>query len=452
MVQLAIILVLIVGIVILIGVALKSVMQPKKISSVAKLIKQQKYQAAQKMAKSMIAKNPRNYVAHYYLGKAYLADRKNELALMEFKTVNQNAIFNGDIPETEFRKQISQLYVKFNQTDDAIKEFLLLTKAEPMNSENYYMCGKLYEQKGKNDMALNFYQKAIQHNRKHVKAHAAYGLALFRAKQIGEAKKEIDLAISLSPETYSSYYYLGKILKEQKDYSGAIKNFEKALRDPEVRQKCFLERGSCFLAANSMDNAILEFEKAVKASKDENSHETLYARYFLASCHEKNRDIDKAIEQWKAIYQRNRSFRDVGAKLSEYKDLQSNDSLKEYLTCAEGAFGDLCKKAAGGLNLVSQKTEETRWGIRMIATEMAKDDWKDNRNNRFLVDFHRESEPIGDGEIRRVLDKAKSLKCSKSYVLTSSGFTSAATGYAENRPIELVGKERLEQVLEKAGI
>lgn len=452
MIQLAIILILAVGICFLAVLVIKSICQPKKIDSINKLIKQQKYTAAEKIAKAIIAKNPRDYLAHYYLGKAYLADKKNELALMELKLVNQNAIFNGNIPEADFRKQISQLFVKFNQTDDALKEFLLLTKLEPVNAENYFMCGKLYEQKGKTEQSLGFYQKAIQHNRKHVKAHAAYALALFKTKQISEAKKEIDLAISLNPNNYSSYYYLGKILKEQKDYSGALKEFEKSLRDPEFKQKALLERGSCYMMANSIDNAIAEFDKAVRASKDDSSKETLFARYFLASCYEKNRNIDGAIEQWQLIYQINRSFRDVGAKLSEYKDLQSNDSLKEYLTCSSNTFVEHCKTTANTLGFVAQKTENMKWGVRILATEQKKDDWMNVRKQMYLMDFHRDTEPIEDVEIRRVLDSSKTFNCAKAYVFTNSGFTSAASGFAENRPIELIGKEKLEQILAKAGI
>lgn len=178
-----------VGVVALTIFLVKSMLQPKKLDSISKLIKQQKFSAAQKAAKSMIAKNPRDYLAHYYLGKAYLADKKNELALMEYKLVNQNAIFGGEIPETEFRKQLSQLYLKFNQSEDALKEFLLLTKLDPGNAENYYMCGKIYEQKNRAEQALGFFQKAIKYNRKHVKAHAAMGLLLFRSKQFTEAKK-----------------------------------------------------------------------------------------------------------------------------------------------------------------------------------------------------------------------------------------------------------------------
>ncbi|WP_296850082.1 tetratricopeptide repeat protein [Treponema sp.] len=107
---------------------IKSLAAPKKLDAINRLIKQQKYTAAQKAAKSLIAKDPHDYHAHYYLGKAYLADHKNELALMEFKSVAQNAIFDAQLPEIEFRKQLSQLFLKFNQLDDALKEFLLLTR------------------------------------------------------------------------------------------------------------------------------------------------------------------------------------------------------------------------------------------------------------------------------------------------------------------------------------
>ncbi len=441
------------GVLFLLFTVIKSLLQPKKMDSISKLIKAGKYTAAQKTAKSIIAKNPKDYLAHYLLGKAYLMDKKNELALMEYKVVNQNAIFDKSIPEVEFRKQLSQLFLKFNQQDEALKEFLLLTKLEPTNAENYFNCGKIYESKSRTENALGFYQKAIQYNRRHVKAHAAMGLLLFRSKQYSEAKKEIDLAINLSPETYSTYYYLGKILKENKDYPGAVNAFEKALRDPEFRQRSLLERGSCYMMANSTDNALVEFDRAVKASKDENSQETLFSRYFLAACYERNRDIDKAIEQWQIIYQHNHSFRDVSAKLSEYRDLQSNDSLKEFLTCSQDEFIEICKKAAmAGFSMATTKFESKKWGCILHCIEQRKDDWMSVRKQPSLVIFSRNSDAIEDSAIRQFLDMTKQLNASKAFVCASAGFTSSATGYAENRPIELIAKDKLEQILAKAGI
>ncbi|WP_407426430.1 tetratricopeptide repeat protein [Treponema sp.] len=453
MIVVAVILILVVLIGFLGVFVIKSLATPKKIDSINKLIKQQKYSAAQKLAKTLIAKDSRDYHAHYYLGKAYLADHKNELALMEYKTVAQNAIFDARIPEADFRRQLSQLYLKFNQLEEALKEFLLLTKLEPTNAENFYQCGKIYQQQNNAESALGFFQKAIKFNKKHVKAWSEMGMILFRAKQFGEAKKAIDYAIRLSPETFSTYYFLGKILKEGKDYPAAVKAFEKACRDPEFKQKAMIERGSCYMLAGAIDNAQLEFEKAVKASKDEKSQESLYARYFLAACYEKTRKIDKAIEQWQIISKINHNFKDVPSKLSEYKDLQSNDSLKEFLTSSNAEFIEICKKAAlTGFNMATQTAEETKRGAQLLATEQKKDDWMNMRKQIFLIIFYRDTEPIEDSEIRRVLEFAKTKNCAKVIACTSSEFTTTAVRFAENRPIELVGKEKLEDILSKAGI
>ncbi|MCR5612099.1 tetratricopeptide repeat protein [Treponema sp.] len=430
---------------------IKSIVSPKKIEGLQRLVKQGKIPAAIKLAKALIQKDPQDYLAHYYLGKAYLKDNKSELALMELKYVDQHAVFDEKLPELEFRQEIAPLYVKFNQPDDALKQYLLLTKLNPRDAENFYNVAKIYDAKGKADGALGFYDKTIKLNKRHVKAHAAMGLLLFRAKQYQDAKKEIDLAISLSPETFSSYYYLGKILKENKDFPGAVKAFEKAGRDPEFRQKALVECGTCYMAGNSLDNAINCFERAIASPKDAEKTETLYARYFLASCYEKTRKIEKAIEHWEYIYARNRSFRDVATKLSEYKDLQANDSLKEYLTCSEENFIKICQKTClTGMGLEAQQASMQKWGCEIVATEAKNADWRSMRKQTYLVKFFRETDPLEDFVVRKTIDEIKTRNCSKAFICSSSGFTRTAANVAENRPCELIPKEQLEKLLDKA--
>ena len=432
---------------------IKGIATPSKPDGIEKLVKAGKYAQAQKAAKAIIAKDPRNYMAHYWLGKSYLADKRPELAFVEYKAVNENAVFNGDIPEVEFRKQMAELYQKYNQPEDALREYLLLTKMEPGNAENDYNVGKLYEQQGKAPMAMGFYQKALTTDKKHAKSYTAIGYLFYRSKQYNDAKKAIDTAIRLSPDNYSNYYYLGKILKDTKDYSGACKALEKAQRDPEFRQRSLIERGSCLMLAGQVDQAISEYERAVSASKDDSSQETMYARYFLASCYEKVRKIEKAIEQWEAIYKRNRQFRDVGAKLNEYKELQNNDSMKEYLTCSNAQFSEICKKIVKvGFGLECQKSEATQYGCQMLCTEGKNEGWMNVRQQIFLIEFYRETEPLEDGIVRKATDKIKTQGYTKGIIITSSDFTHSAIAFAESRPIQLVDKSALEKLLAKAGI
>ena len=328
---------------------IKNVAAPKKVEGVQRYLKQGKIQAAIKLAKSILQKDPKDYLAHYHLGRAYLADNKNELALMELKYVDQNGIFDNRLPEQQFRKSIAALYTKFNQPQDALKQYLLLTKLEPTVADNYFQVAQIYENSNHPDMALGFYDKTLMYDKRNVKAHAAMGLLLYRAKQVNEAKREIEMAIKLSPETFSTYYYQGKILKDAKDYPGAIRSFEKAQRDPQFRQKALIESGSCYMMGNSVDNAMNCYERAISADKEGKNPETLYARYFLAACYEKTHKIEKAIEQWQKIASRQKNFRDVGQKLAEYKDLQANDSLKEYLTSIKAKEFPRRRPKAGGI-------------------------------------------------------------------------------------------------------
>lgn len=439
------------GVLLLLFFVIKAVVSPKKIEGLQRLVKAGKITAAIKLAKKLIQKDPQDYLAHYYLGKAYLKDGKSELALMELKFVDHHAIFDANLSELEFRQEIAPLYLKFNQPDEALKQYLLLTKLNPRDAENFYNAAKIYDMKGKSEQALGFYDKTVKLNRRHVKAHAAMGLLLFRAKQLQESKKEIDLAISLSPETFSTYYYLGKILKENKDFPGAVKAFEKSGRDAEFRLKSLVEAGTCYMAGNSIDNAINCFERALASPKDHDKNETLYARYFLASCYEKTRKIEKAIDQWEAIYSRNKSFRDVATKLSEYKDLQANDSLKEFLTSSDESFSKICQNACSkGIGFDPQQVHIYKWGCQILATEAKNADWRSVKKQTFLIKFLRETDPLEDTIVRKTLDETKTQGCTKAYICSSSGFTRSAQAVAENRPCELVGKEQLEKILDKA--
>lgn len=433
-------------------VVFKNVMSPKKLDAIPKLIKQGKTQNAIRIAKQIIAKDQKNYIAHYYLGKAYLKENRKELAVIEYKMVNENALFGEGINEVSFRKEFAQLLLQFNQQNDALTNYLLLTKLDPTDAENFYQVGRIYEQQNRYDLALGFMQKCAMIDKKHAKAHAEIGLMLYRTKQFNEAKKEIDMALKLSPETYSSYYYLGKILKDGKDIPGALKAFEKAQRDQEVKQKAIIEHGSCYLVVNRYDNAAVDFQRAIDLDKTDSIPETLYARYFLGMCYEKSRKIDKAIEQWEAIYKRNKGFRDVSAKLSEYKDLQANDYLKDYLTCSNEEFPLICKNATTkALNLQILTCDQKKWGCQISAVNKGDDSWMSVRKQVIMIRFYRDPEPVADQQVIEALDNMKSQNYVKGYMFSSSGFTTTAKRYAENRPIELIEKQKLEAVLSKAG-
>ena len=439
------------GVAILMVFIIRSFIAPQKIASIEKLLQTGKYTAAIKGARALISKNPRDTEARYILGKAYLADGKSELALMEFKTVDSTAIFSKTIPENEFRNTIAQLYLKYNQPDEALKEYLLLIKIEPFQAEHYYNAALMFEQRDNTDQAIQYYRKAVETNPKHASAHAGLGLLLFKNKQMTDARQSISLALKLDPKNTKAYFYQGKLLRESHDYANALVSFEKALREPELKQKALIERGCCYLEANSIEKAIIEFDRAIKAATDDSSNDTLHARYFLASCYEKQRDIDKAISQWELIFTQKRNFKDVGEKLSQYQELRSNDHMKEYLTASKDDFFTICKAITNkGLELAVRDIKETKYGCALIAVENDAEKWRNVRKMPRLILFYRDPSLIEDAFLRTLQENMKKQSIIRGIVVTSSGFTRAALDFSESRPLELIGKEKLEQFLAQA--
>ena len=206
------------------------------------------------------------------------------------------------------------------------------------------------------------------------------------------------------------------------------------------------------MVANRLDNAILDFQRAVELDKENSNSETLFARYFLAACYEKMHKIDKAIEQWESINRKNKAFRDVAGKLAEYKDLQANDFLKDYLTSSNDEFIEICKNATStSLKLKILSCDARKWGCEITGINQGDESWMNVKKQVVLLRFYRNPEPIGEPAIHEALDTMKSMGSVKSFIFSSSDFDVAAKRYAENRPVELVEKAKLEAILAKAG-
>jgi tetratricopeptide (TPR) repeat protein len=427
---------------------IKSIIAPKKVSNMATMLKQGKASSVSKIAKQIIAKEPRNVEAHYFLGQAYADQGKPELALMEFKIVNQISNFSPLCPEVEFRRKISELYKRFNQPEEALKEYLLLIKLEPDVADYYFSTGELFEERDKSDKAEMYYRKAIELDPQMATAHYKLGALLVRMKKLVEAKVELELTLKLEPENYNAYFYIGKIIKENHDYVAALVAFEKAQRDPELKVKALVERGGCYMSMNSFDKAITELERAIKLATNDAASEVLYGRYFLAKCYEKMRDIDKAVEQWEKIYLKKPTFRDVAEKLSQYQDLRTDDRMKDYLTSPIETFHEVAKALTVGMGLAIRDLSDIPNGCQVVAVE-SETKWRNAKKITKILRFLRVPDMITETTVRSIYEEMKKLGVSRGVIISSSNFSRKAIDFAESRPIDLVNKDQLQENLKK---
>jgi tetratricopeptide (TPR) repeat protein len=423
---------------------------PKRISTIEDMLKAGKTKQVIRLAKRILAKEPRSADAHYLLGLAFLQEKKPELGLMELKTVNQIGDFTGLCREIPFRKQIAELYAKFNQQEDALKEYLLLIKSLPTEADLYFRAGMLFEERGNPDRSLGYYSKAIQLDAGHAQAHYQLGLLLYKQKKPLEARKELEAAAKADPGNASISYYLGKLLKDGHDYAAALTAFEKALKDPQLRQKVLVERGACYMGMNNFDKAVPELERAVKAASSESDPATLYGRYFLALCYEKSRDMEKAITEWEKIYAKKPGFRDVAEKLSQYQEMRADDAIKDYLTSSREEFLRLCNEMARTLGVEIQNVVELGGGTVQVTGYDTDSKRLGTRKMPRLLRFYRTAENLDESAVRATLEEMKKANAVRGLIVTSSTFTRKALDFAENRPVDLVNRERLQDLLKKS--
>ena len=291
-------------------------------------------------------------------------------------------------------------------------------------------------------------ERRVETDPKHATAHAAL-VSVIQDKQMTDAKIE-------SRWRSNSILKLESLLLPGKarlsDYANALAAL-KALREPEFKQKALIERGCCYIEANSQEKPLPNLTERSSASTDDSSNDTLHARYFLATCYEKQRDIDKAIGQWEKIFVKKRNFRDVGEKLTQYQELRSNDHMKEYLTASKDDFFTICKALTNKcLELAVREIKETKYGCSLIAVENDAEKWRNVRKMPRMILFYRDPNMIEDAFLRTLQEEMKKQSIIRGIVITSSGFTRTALEFAESRPLELINKDKLEQMLSQADV
>lgn len=429
-------------------ILVKNILAPKRAAQLATLYKQNKIGAATKLAKQLLAKDSRNPDAHYYLGLCYLADSKPEIALMELKTVNQIGMFEGMVSEITFRNTIADLFMRFNQYEEAQKEYLMLIQMEPENPEYYFIAGKLFELRDHADKAVKYYRKTIELDKRHADAYARLGNILFRAKHHAEARTALEMAVKMQPNNATACFYLGKIYKDSKDFQTAIQYFEKSLKDNELKTKSLMERGTCYLSLGDTLRAETELERAIKIgiSEDANSNEVIFSRYLLAHIFESQRKVDEAITQWEAINAKRPNFKDVPSKLQEYSELRSDDAMKDYLTASDEQFAEICARVVANLGQSVQDLKHVEDGCEIIAGDPATK-WRNTKKLPTIYRFLRITETIEEVKVRTFYESFKSNQVRKGVVITSSVFSRGARDYVESRPIDLIDKEKLQKLL-----
>lgn len=432
-------------------ILIRNIIYPKKISTLKTYLKNGNYKSAINIAKEILKKNPNNIEAHYYLGEAYYKMEKYELALMEYKAAEKTGLYQN-IDEKSLREKLANLYIKTGNIDEALKEYILLIKQNPSDYIYYYQAGELFLKKNQTNNALKFFAHSANLNKNHAPTLFNIGIILYENKNFTSAQKYLQKSLELDPNNLKAYFYLGLIDSSMNNYKSALKNFEKVISDKEFKLKALVERAKIYMAMGDYNTAIIELERALKNTDEEKNNITLNIKYLLANCYELNRNVIDAIKYWEQIYSVNPSFKDVAEKLISYQDLRMDDRMKDFMTATDTDFIDMAKRIVEymGLNIVDVDIL-TKDSVEIFCLEQDTK-WRNVKKKPKIIHISRKTTPIDEGIIRNLSEKMKQKGVIRSMVITASSFTKGALNYAKERPIELIDKNGLQEILKNANI
>jgi tetratricopeptide (TPR) repeat protein len=421
---------------------------PKKIEEIEKMIETGQTKMAIRKLTEMLEKDDRDSMAHYLMAEAYMKDGNAQYAIVEYRQVLKLGRFDEKIRESAVRSQLAYLYMAKKATEEAKKEFLILTKVDPANYENYYELGKIFFNANVMEKASGFFKKSVASNQKHSDSYFYLGQIYYRGGAYSDAKNYLINTVKLDPNNYKAHYYLGLVLRHQGDYEWALKELDIASKDDGLKVQCFKAKGACYMEKNQYPKAVMEFERGVKYAK-RGSDAELSLRYFMADCQERMRDVPSAIANWERISEVNSKFKDVPDKLKQYNEFRQDDRIKDFMIAGLSQFELVSRRIVESMHFRIMDIEIINdTDIEIVATEV-EGKWRNARQTNRIIRIIRTTDKIAESFLRRLHEKMKQKNATRIVVITTGDFESKATDFANTRPIELFGKSHLVELLKK---
>ena len=195
------------------------------------------------------------------LGERYYAANESSKALEQFLKALE---FYPDDPFLHY--DLALAYVDKRQFDTAELHLKEAIRLKPDYASAYNYLGVLYFRKGKVDLAIESYQKALANLlwTKPQLAHLNLGIAYLSLKQYQKAVVHFKEAINLIPRYVDAHNGLGQAYEGLKMYAQARRAYEKALEYNPAYTPALLNLGKLLYRSGEKQKATEYLDKVVK--------------------------------------------------------------------------------------------------------------------------------------------------------------------------------------------
>ncbi|HEY4035803.1 MAG TPA: tetratricopeptide repeat protein [Ktedonobacteraceae bacterium] len=158
-------------------------------------------------------------------------------------------------------------------------------------STNLLDSGYAALRRGDPEVALSYFQCAIDQNPDHPQAYFAAAMAYLEQEKTEEAMQSLRDALSVDPAYASARAYIGILLLGLYDADGAQSELEQALHDDPTNLLVHIKYAEFYYRLGFFPRAVVLLERGLKAPHRANEHVVAMARSLLTQSRQKSKNI-----------------------------------------------------------------------------------------------------------------------------------------------------------------
>jgi tetratricopeptide (TPR) repeat protein len=403
-----------------------------------------RYEEALKLFQELAAKDTGNRLYNWFCGQCYEHTQSWELALVEYNKVALSTTFEQPLDEVDVHEKIALLNMKIGNVKAAYQEFQTVITLAPERGEAYYWLGVMSKNKGELQKGVEHFDKAVRFKKLFPEGYLELGKVHYLLNHNDKAKRALAQSIAQSPNLSEAHFYYGLALENDRVYNKSIEEFQKALVDDRLKFDSYVHLARIYMSLGEIDTPREYFEKALEHGSDD-IDALLEAKYDFAHYLVQTGDLNRAMGVWNEIASIKPHYRDIDNRLQVYGEISKSKNLTRFITSLKHDFLKTGKEMCGIL------------GFRIESFDNRKDDFIEfvgtyrsaREESPAVLQLARWTTQVGEIPVRELLERMVEKGASRGIFIASSTFTEKAHELSRMRPLVLMERDKLEEILEK---
>lgn len=394
-----------------------------------------------------LSQDAHNIEALTALGDVYFKERLWDKAYPIYDTMWKIA---GAHPEVDLflaSLRTGMCAAKINKPQEALTALTYAYRLNPHDFDVNYAIGLACFQNKEYEKAIPCLKKALVVNNDAEGLFFLLGQCYYNAHHYHECLPCFKKALDEDPQNKEALYDMADAMTEDGFGDKAMKVFMHLRPDPVFGARSCLAAGMIHSRNGDNEVAIQDFEIGLK-HENTPTETKLEIQYRLAQCYFSTNQIARGLQELRKVQTVNPTYKDVAVLLARYQELSQNANLQTYLIAGTSDFVALCRKVVICMyREATVKIQDINVGpvFTDILASVDSAKWEDVEVFRFF----RTTGSTGEIYLRDFHGHLHDIKADRGFCITAGSFTDEARKFVEGRPIDLIEKATLVNMLKK---